>query len=486
MSEAPDKPRTRRIVTMPWIVAASVAVVVGTGLLAYAHASGAAPAATAAARCVAVPDDQQPTPTEPAPTTITTLKQAYHCILDHTFIGPVLDDRVLLAGAFTEFARELERRGIDQPTATLPKLTGNRTRDWTAFARTYQTVLAALPADADQKQALAEATMHGMIESLHENHTAWMRPNQGPPADQVGLGIRISSSGRSPSDLRDAVPPVYVQAVRAGSPAADAGLRAGDIIDTVNGVPLVVNGVLSPGVLDSLHPKSAADTVRVTVQRPATGETLTFEMRPAALSQEPPTTTAELVGGNLAHVTLPGFSPGAADEVLDKIAGLREDTELKGVILDLRGNGGGRREEVATLLGAFTHGTVFGKDCDVRDHCTPHSTDDTTPLLNLPLVVLTDSLCASACDDFSSAVKDLKLGSLVGSRTAGVVAGLPTGYTLDDGSTLLLVAKHNVAANGEMIDGIGVAVDYQAPLTPQDLSAGHDPAVDKAVSLLSA
>src|SRR5256886_4146389 len=44
------------------------------------------------------------------------------------------------------------------------------------------------------------------------------------------------------------------------------------------------------------------------------------------------------------------------------------------------------------------------------------------PLLHLPLVVLTDRNCASACDAFSGAVKDLRLGTLVGTRTAGIVA----------------------------------------------------------------
>jgi carboxyl-terminal processing protease len=439
------------IVTKRGMIAAGVAVVIGTGLLAYTYPSDAATAtAAAAARCTPVPDDQEPPATPSTPTTITTLEQAYHCILDHTFIGPELDDRVLLTGAFAEFARELERRGIDQPTATLPKLTGHRNQDWAAFARTYKAVLAALPDDADQRQALADATMHGMIDSLHENHTGWIKPPPaGQPAAQVGLGIRISSSGRAPADLRDAVPPMYISAVQPGSPAANAGLRAGDIIDTVNGLPVVVNGALSPGVLDSLHPSSADSTVRLTVQR--LGETLAFEVRPAALTPDPQTTSVELVDGDLAHVTLPSFSFGVTEDLLGKIADLRKDTDLKGIVLDLRGNGGGRREEVAKLLGAFTHGKVFSKDCDVRDRCTPNYTDDTTALLNLPLVVLTDGMCASACDDFSAAVKDLKLGKLVGSRTAGVVAGLPTGYTLNDGSALLLVAKHQVGANGEVI-----------------------------------
>jgi len=68
------------------------------------------------------------------PTTVTTIEQAYYCVFARYFAGPVLDDRVLLAGAFAGFTQELDRLGMDQPDATMPALTGHRDTDWTAFA----------------------------------------------------------------------------------------------------------------------------------------------------------------------------------------------------------------------------------------------------------------------------------------------------------------------------------------------------------------
>jgi carboxyl-terminal processing protease len=97
---------------------------------------------------------------------------------------------------------------------------------------------------------------------------------------------------------------------------------------------------------------------------------------------------------------------------------------------------------------------------------------------------LTDRNCASACDSFASAVKDLHLGTLVGTRTAGVVAGPQVPYLLNDGSILALPRYHDIAANQEVVDAIGVAPDHYAPLTAMDLSAGRDPGVAKAVVLL--
>jgi carboxyl-terminal processing protease len=137
-------------------------------------------------------------------------------------------------------------------------------------------------------------------------------------------------------------------------------------------------------------------------------------------------------------------------------------------------------------LGAFVHGKTWEYDCDVYDHCTGQRTDDSVPLLHLKLVVLTDRNCASACDAFSAAVKDLHLGMLVGDRTAGGVAGPARAYWLDDGSLLLMPARHALGPDHEVINDIGVAADYYVPLTATDLSEGRDPGVAKALALLDA
>jgi carboxyl-terminal processing protease len=136
------------------------------------------------------------------------------------------------------------------------------------------------------------------------------------------------------------------------------------------------------------------------------------------------------------------------------------------------------------LLGAFIHGKAYTYDCDVQGSCTANYTDSSVPLLHLPLVVLTDRNCASACDAFSGAVKDLRLGTLVGTRTSGLVAAPAAPYLLDDASLIILPAQHELSADHELINGIGVAPDYYVPLTAYDLSTGHDPDITKALTLL--
>jgi carboxyl-terminal processing protease len=408
-------------------------------------------------------------------------------VFAHYYAGPVLDDRMLLAAAFAGFTQELDQLGMDQPDATMPALTGRHDKDWNAFAAVYQKVTSQLPASPAQRQELAAATMSSMIASLHDNHARWSYPAPPPGSVPGDLGI-MTSPGYLLADTapQEALPPLFITAVAPGSPAASGGLRPGDIIVSVNGAPPFTDGIISEGVMNLLYgPYPPPGRVSVQLHRPATGRTWTVTLTPA-LNQAPPPpgVSPQLLNGDIAYVQLTGFFDGAADLVLQTISNLAPGAKLHGLILDLRGNTGGSPAEVSRLLGAFTHGAAYIYLCDVHGTCAPTYTDTDVPLLHLPLVVLTDRNCVSACDALSGAVKDLRLGTLVGTRTGGILSGPAAPYLLDDASLLILPAMHAMGADHEPIDGIGVAPDYYLPLTAQDLSAGHDPDITKALTLL--
>jgi carboxyl-terminal processing protease len=424
-------------------------------------------------------------------TTIGTIEQAYSCIFAHYYSGPVLDDRTLLVGAFAGFTQELERLGIDNSYATLPLLDGNRQNDWNAFAAVYQQVESHLPASNTVRQALASATLTGMVSSLEDNHVRWEyapTPPNSSAADQYGLGLQTSPSlNLLTAAPPETVAPLFVTSIQGGSASRDH-IRPGDIILLVNGAPPFANGLLSQGVIDLLFQSYPQDEpVRITFHRPATGRTWTVKIKPtlyqprAASSQF---VSAQLLDGNVADVQVTAFAPGVADAVLRAISRLG-GSELHGVILDLRGDTGGLPPEVSALLGAFVHDKAYSYDCTVRGSCTANSVDNATPLLHLPLAVLTDRNCVSACEAFSAAVKDLHLGALIGTRTGGIVAGPAAPYVLNDSSALTLPERHELAADHELINGIGVAPDYYLPRTADDLSTGHDPDLAKALNLLA-
>ena len=246
--------------------------------------------------------------------------------------------------------------------------------------------------------------------------------------------------------------------------------------------------MLTPGVISLLNQSYPQhQPVRVTLRWPVTGAVRTITITPAAYGPPPHgpvAVAARLLRGHIAYVAMSSFDSGTASGALNAIRRLAKTAKLRGVILDLRGNDGGSPSEVARLLGAFEHGRAWSYDCTITGRCTASYPDRTTRLLHLTLAVLTDRNCESACDAFAGAVKDLHLGTLIGTRTAGIASGPPAGYLLDDGSEFLLPAEHQVSADHEIIDGIGVAPSYYLPYTAKDLATGHDPDITKALAVL--
>ncbi|MBB5777269.1 S41 family peptidase [Nonomuraea jabiensis] len=450
------------------MIRALCAAVLVTACSMYAPASAlastpATPSATTpGGGCTAI---TAPPPESAPPTTVNTLRQAYFCVLDNYYSGPAMDPKALLKSAFAAYTQNLMRRGADRADLRLPALTGNRDTDWAAFAK----VLGA------GDPAALRAAITGMVAGLHDNHARWVRPTPPPEGGPTGTGIVGASAMQGPQLDPAARPPLFITRVLPGSPAAKADIRAGDIVVKVNGMPAFIGDTVNQGLIDAF----ASGTVRLTLKRPTTGRTRVVELEEGPVTQQPPAVTSRELADGVTYVQLPGFYGGAADQVIAKL-----QDKPKAVVLDLRGNGGGSPREVTRLLGAFAHGKITSYFCPLKGDCVPNRTDDSVPLLGSRLIVLTDRGCASACEDFSAAVKDNGLGTLIGTRTAGAVSGPSEGYLLDDGSVLLLPRVRHLGPAREIIDTIGVPVDHYAPMTALDLATGRDPGVAKALTLL--
>ncbi|MEV0824878.1 S41 family peptidase [Nonomuraea rubra] len=431
------------------------------------------------------------TPGKETATTIDVIEQAYFCILGHYHGGATLDARSLLTAGFAALTQELDRNGRDLPEAAAPTLNGDRKADWAAFETAYRKITDQVPGLRDD---LAVATLEAIVTAL-DRHASWSHGAEQPPdhhdGDGYGLGLEANvSASQAESNLDAAVPPLFVTSVPGGAARA-AGLRPGDVIESINGSAPFIGPKATPAIA-ALYPRyPQVRPVRVRLLRQSTGRRWSVTLQPGLYQQDLAAlrvVRAELLGDDLAYVRVTGFLPDSADRVLRAITRLRQNRTLSGVVLDLRGNGGdgsGRGITEATrLLSAFAHDRITAYHCTAGDTCTSLRTDDTVALLGLPLVVLTDRGCASACEHFTSAVKDLRAGLLVGTRTAGVISGPAQPYLLADNTVLRLPAGHHLGPDREVIDRIGVPPDHHVPLTPADAAAGHDPALAKALTLL--
>ncbi|GGL30201.1 S41 family peptidase [Planomonospora parontospora] len=422
------------------------------------------------------------------PTTIDVIEQAYFCILDRYYSGPVLDARSLLRAGFVALTQELNRNGRDVPEAIMPALTGDRRADWTAFETAYRKITDRIP---DLRDELAVVTLEAIVAGLGDDHARWQHDVKRPPdyydGDGYGLGLQVNvTSLQADGGPGVALPPLFVTAVQGGA-AQTAGLRPGDIIESINGSAPFVDGEATPAIA-ALYPQyPEARPVRLRLLRQATGHRWSVTLKPGLFQQDPAAlrvVQSKLLDDDVAYVRLRGFASDAAKRVFTAVARLRTGRTLSGVVLDLRDNGGGSPAEATRLVSAFGHGRVTAYQCTVDNECEATRTDDTVELLGLPLVVLTGPGCPSACEHFSAAVKDLRLGLLVGTRTAGAISGPAQSYLLSNNTLLGFPSKHHLGPNREVIDRVGVPPDHHVPLTPQDAAAGRDPALAKALTLL--
>jgi carboxyl-terminal processing protease len=174
--------------------------------------------------------------------------------------------------------------------------------------------------------------------------------------------------------------------------------------------------------------------------------------------------------------------------MVDQVLGILDQGKqrgLRGWVVDLRGNPGGSLPAVlGTAAGFFdpSH-SIVGYQVDRQKRQTPLETQPLDLLNGAALVVLVDRDSASGAEIFAAAIQEAKVGTLVGSKTAGNV-GVATQITLPDGSVLQVTEQRFVSPSGAQIDGVGVTPDVLVDNTDEDLENDRDPQLGKALDLI--
>ncbi|MCO4292325.1 S41 family peptidase [Solitalea sp. MAHUQ-68] len=202
-----------------------------------------------------------------------------------------------------------------------------------------------------------------------------------------------------------------------GSPAQSAGLRAGDIILSIDG--------------RSVKGKTSSDITTFLKGQPNTTVTLSL-IRPGEKTEFQKVLTRQeikiknvpyynMVSDNIGYIKLTGFTQNAGNEVKEALSELKKNPGLKAVILDVRSNPGGLLNEAVNVTNVFIDRgqlivTTKGK---VADNNRSYKTINAPIDLAIPVAVLTNSQSASASEIVSGAIQDLDRGVIVGQRTFG-------------------------------------------------------------------
>lgn len=246
-------------------------------------------------------------------------------------------------------------------------------------------------------------------------------------------------------------PWIVVEEPYQNMPAHMAGLKAGDEILRVDGMDM--KNKTTEFVSDNLR-GAPNSKLTVTVRRPGVQDTLDIEIVRSAIAL-PPVPYYGIING-YGYILLDSFTEGCSQIVRNAVTGLMH-SKIKGVILDLRNNGGGLLDEAVKIAGLFVpEGTVItttrgAKASESREYATKSKPVDT----KIPLAVLVNNASASASEIVSGALQDLDRAVIIGNRTFGKGLVQST-RTLPYGGTLKITTAKYYIPSGRCIQ----AIDY--------------------------
>jgi carboxyl-terminal processing protease len=404
------------------------------------------------------------------------LYTAYRAILDQ-YVDPV-DDMTLIRAAAESLRQGLQNEP-NLPMLTLPLQlvgpVGGPDKDWQAFGDAYDAVTTKLP-DWAQGAHPDWMVLRSMAASLHDGHTSFQTPEEARRSHETsfaGIGVLLSRP-------QDNQPPLIAEIFPA-SPASTSGLKRGDRIIGVDGKDVSGQSV---GEIAQLIRGQPATQVRIQVRRLSAPQPLEFNIRRALVRVEQ-VVVAQVGNAPIGYLKIRSFADLAmVDQVLSYLDKGRQGG-VRGWILDLRSNPGGSLNAVVALGGGFFDGnhSVIGYQVDRARHQTALETQPMNLLNGAALVVLIDRDSASGAEIFAAALQEAKVGTLVGSKTAGNVA-VATQITMPDESVLQVTEQRFVSPAGNPLDGVGVTPDEVVDMSDEDLENDRDPQLGKAVEIM--
>ncbi|MEZ5199208.1 MAG: S41 family peptidase [Bacteroidales bacterium] len=237
------------------------------------------------------------------------------------------------------------------------------------------------------------------------------------------------------------------------NPAQLSGLKAGDRVIEVDGNPLTGK---STSDVSSILKGQAGTTVNIVIERDGVDTPISKDIvRENVKIKNIP--YYGMVGGGIGYIKLAGFTQQAGKEVKEAFLELKDNNELKGFILDLRGNGGGLLQEAVNITNVFVDKGQFvvstkGK---LATKNNSYKTNNIAVDTEIPLVVLIDNSSASASEIVAGALQDLDRAVIIGERSFGkglVQNVIPISY---NSQAKITVAKYYIPS-GRCIQ----AIDY--------------------------
>ena len=337
--------------------------------------------------------------------------------------------------------------------------------------KSFRTVIDQYYIGEIDEQKILDETIKGYVNGLDDEYSEYMTKEEWEEfqadalGNYVGIGIymTIDENGN-----------VVILSPIEGTPAADVGLKEGDVIVNVNDESVL--GFSSDEVSSKIKGEEGTK-VKITVLR--NNEYLDFEVERKAIKVYH--VESEMLDNKIGYISLLTFDEGCSEEFKNAYEKLVSEGAEK-LIIDLRSNTGGLVDEALNIADMILpKGAKMLITTDSEGNKTTDVSENDPIIINKDIVLLVNEYSASASELLVGALKDNGKAIVVGKNTygKGVIQSV---FMLNDGSALKLTVNEYFTPNETKINKVGIKPDYEVDL-------GEDPNVDtqlnKAIEVLN-
>lgn len=329
-------------------------------------------------------------------------------------------------------------------------------------------------------QKLVQGAIEGMLAMLNDPYTRYIsrdefkQMNEEREGSFSGIGIQIGVQ----EEKLTVIAPIE------DTPAWKAGLKAGDVIQAIDGQS--TKGMSVDDAVKLIRGREGS-SVKLTIHRPATSKVMDVAVQRSKIENQ--IVKSKMLANKIGYVRLTSFMQNNAPVKMREALAALEKQGMKGLILDLRSNPGGLLPNAVEIGSLFVNKGPIVRIVD-RNGGEERLNPSGKPVMDskVPMMVLIDGGSASASEILAGALKDTNRATLVGTRTFG--KGLvQTVHHLYDGSGVAITTNKYLTTNGTDINKKGIAPDVEVPIPKEILeqpySEARDVQLQKAMQLLN-